>query len=76
MTIAFDAQSLAWHDYRLVDLTPVGELEVVGIRNHYRHPGLGAPLAARPDPINGPYGVDDLVGPNVRVSVTVVLRID
>ena len=76
VTLAFDPESLVWHDYRLVDLTPVGELEVVGMRNRYRASGIGAPLSARPEPIDRKYGADDLIGPNSRVPVTVVLRFD
>ncbi len=76
MSVAFDPATLAWHDYRLVDLTPVGEMKVEGMRNRYRVPGIGAPLAARPLPSSGTYGAEDLVGPNIRVPVTAVLRID
>lgn len=35
-----------WSGYRLTDFVPVAELEVRGLRNRYREPGLGAPLAA------------------------------
>jgi pimeloyl-ACP methyl ester carboxylesterase len=74
--VAFDAKSLEWHDYRLVDFTPVGEMRIEGIRNRYRQPGIGAALAARPVPVKGYYGDDDLVGPNIRVPVTIVLEVD
>src|SRR6185369_14109099 len=75
MTIAFDEETLVWHGYRLTDFTPVGEVEITGMQNRYRIAGIGAPLAARPDPLGGVYGPDDLVGPNLRVPVTAVLRI-
>ena len=74
--VAFDAKSLEWHDYRLADFTPVAEMSIRGIRNRYRQAGIGAPLAARPVPAKGYYGDDDLVGPNIRVPVTIVLEVD
>lgn len=39
-----------WDGHRLGDLVPVAELEVRGLRNRYRWPGLGAPLAAGTEP--------------------------
>ena len=41
---------LYWGDRRLVDFVPVAELAVRGMRNRYRLPGMGAPLAARAIP--------------------------
>lgn len=74
--VVFDEAGLDWHGYRLTDFTPVGELKVEGIRNRYRRPGLGAPLAAHPVPQDGEYKADDLVGPNNRVPVAAILRLD
>lgn len=76
ISLAFDPNALTWHDYRLVDLTPVGQLRVEGLRNRYRTAGIGAPLSARPEPLDGRHEDDDLIGPNLRVPVTVVLRIE
>jgi hypothetical protein len=39
-----------WVGHRLEDFVPVAELEVRGLRNRYRRPGIGAPLAARIGP--------------------------
>jgi pimeloyl-ACP methyl ester carboxylesterase len=74
--VAFDEADLDWHGYRLTDFTPVGELKIEGIRNRYRRPGLGAPLAAHPVPPDGEYKADDLVGPNNRVPIAAILRLD
>jgi pimeloyl-ACP methyl ester carboxylesterase len=74
--LTFDPNTLLWHDYRLVDLTPVGQLRVEGLRNHYRTAGIGASLSAHPEPLKGRYEDDDLVGPKVRVPITVLLRIE
>ena len=76
MNLTFDDNTLRWHEYHLVDLTPVGQLRVDGMRNRYRTPGIGSPLSARPEPISGKYADDDLIGPNVRVPVTALLRIE
>lgn len=59
----------------LYDLQPVAEVEVWGLRNRYRWPGIGAPLAAKARPLPG---VDQAVpiGPFVRVPLTAVLLID
>ena len=37
----------------LYDLRPITEIKVTGIRNRYRNPGIGAPLAARARPLPG-----------------------
>lgn len=36
---------LRWGGYRMTDFVPVAELEVRGLRNRYRRPGIGVPLA-------------------------------
>src|SRR6267142_3356761 len=36
---------LLWSGYRLTHFVSVGELKVRGMRNRYRQPGIGAPLA-------------------------------
>lgn len=74
--VRFDESDLDWNGHRLSDLEPVGELRVEGIRNRYRRPGLGAPLAARPAPPDDTYRDEDLVGPNIRVPVAAVLELD
>ncbi len=59
----------------LYDLLPVAEIEVRGLRNRYRRPGIGAPLAAKTRPIPGEVQVIP-IPPAVRVPLTAVLRID
>lgn len=59
----------------LYDLQPVAEIEVRGLRNRYRRPGIGAPLAAKTRPLPGVVPVVP-VSPLVRVPLTAVLRID
>jgi hypothetical protein len=48
--VTVDPAQLYWGDRQLVDLTPVAELEVLGMRNRHRIPGLGAALSARAIP--------------------------
>jgi pimeloyl-ACP methyl ester carboxylesterase len=59
----------------LYDLQPVAEIEVKGLNNRYRQPGIGAPLAAKTKPLPGVVQVVP-VGPIVRVPLTAVLVID
>jgi len=59
----------------LYDLQPVAELEVRGLRNRYRHPGIGAPLAAKTRPLPGVTPVVP-VPSIVRVPLTAVVKID
>jgi pimeloyl-ACP methyl ester carboxylesterase len=57
------------------DLQPVAELEIWGLRNRYRRPGIGAPLAAKTRPLPGVVQVVP-VPPIIRVPLTAVVRID
>ena len=59
----------------LYDLQPVAEIEVRGLRNRYRWPGIGAPLAAKTRPLPGVEQVVP-VPPLMRVPLTAVIRID
>ena len=59
----------------LYDLQPVAEIEVRGLRNRYRRPGIGAPLAAKTRPLPGVTQVVP-VPSVVRVPLTAVLEID
>lgn len=62
-------------EMELYDLQPVAEIEVRGLRNRYRRPGIGAPLAAKLRPLPGVVPVV-AIGPVVRVPLTAVLLID
>jgi pimeloyl-ACP methyl ester carboxylesterase len=70
-----DDDERLWGGYRMIDFVPVAELEVVGLRNRYRRPGLGAPMAAsleRGDPQLRLPG-DDHISSAVRVAATAVV---
>ncbi|MFI5215895.1 MAG: esterase/lipase family protein [Candidatus Limnocylindria bacterium] len=59
----------------LYDLLPVTELEIHGLRNRYRRPGIGAPLAAKTRPLPGVVQVIP-VPAVMRVPLTAVVRIE
>lgn len=76
LAVAFDEAQLRWGDRRLHQFSPASELEVIGFRNRYRQPGIGAPLAAateviKPDEATRPFAV----GPHVKVPMTALLRV-
>jgi pimeloyl-ACP methyl ester carboxylesterase len=68
---------LLWAGHRLDDLVAAADLDVRGIRNRYRRPGIGAPLTAALGPEEGPDATPtERFIPGVRVPVTVVMRIE
>jgi len=57
------------------ELLPVAELEVKGLRNRYRQPGIGAPLASKTRPLPGVIQ-PITVAPAARTPVTAVVLLD
>ncbi|MGZ8336941.1 MAG: hypothetical protein ACXWU1_09810, partial [Allosphingosinicella sp.] len=51
LDVAFDPKELIWGDRRLSQFAAAGDFSVRGLRNRYREPGLGAPLAAASVPV-------------------------
>lgn len=76
VTVTRENESFRWGGFWLVDFVPVGEYQVRGLRNQYRRPGLGAPLAAalRPDESASPLR-RRWIPPRLRVPVTALLEI-
>lgn len=72
--LTVDPSEFAWRNRRIVALTPVQDIAVRGLTNRYRHPGIGAPLAAATEPIRAEHGVQ--VAPRAKLPVTAVLRLD
>lgn len=70
-------EQFIWGGFRLVDFVPVADLEVRGLRNHYRDAGLGAPLAASLAPLEaGPIpAAHKFISRRSKVPATVLLRI-
>jgi len=78
LDVAFDGDSLLWANRRLERFVPVADLSVRGLRNRYRFPGVGAPLAAdaaKRDAGAG-AGAPDFVPRNAKVPATAFLRIE
>ncbi len=53
LTVTFNERDLLWGGFRMKDFVPAADVEVRGLRNRYRTPGIGAPLAASIEPIEG-----------------------
>ena len=73
VAVQMPPDALRWEGRTLSGFVPVAELRVRGLRIRYRNSGIGAPLAARAGP---PDHGDDLLGPDVRIPVTALLRLD
>ncbi len=77
LTVEFDERDLIWSDYRLKDFVPAADLEVRGLRNRYRTPGIGAALAASIEPVEGATGKQIArIPPRLKIPVTAFLRLD
>ena len=76
LTVELDPKWLRWGDRRLVNFVPVAELEVRGLRERYRRPGIGAPLAAGTAAFIPDTKLRDFVGRATKVPVTALLRLD
>ncbi len=72
--VAVNPSAFQWHNRRIVALTPMQEVGIRGLANRYRHPGVGAPLAAVTDPIAAERGMQ--VAPRMKLPMTAVMRLD
>lgn len=73
MEVTFDPAQFTWLDRRLTNFVPVADVEVEGLRNRYRRPGIGAPFAASAGAGATRPGLD--IPPGLKVPVTAFLRI-
>ena len=77
LTVTFNDADLIWADYRMKDFIPAADVEVRGLRNRYRTPGIGAPLAASIEPIGATTTKQDSYIPlRLKIPVTAFLRLD
>jgi hypothetical protein len=78
LTATFNEADLIWAGYyRLKDFIPAADVEVRGLRNRYRTPGIGAPLAASIEPIGATTTKQDAYIPSrMKIPVTAFLRLD
>ncbi len=78
LTVSLNDTGLTWGGYRLDRFIPTTTLEVRGLRNRYRSPGLGAPLAASLAARQAAMKVigSERLGPRIKVPVTALLRFE
>ena len=77
LTVEFDERDLIWAGFRMKDFVPAADLEVRGLRNRYRTPGIGAALAASIEPLEGEAGKQSMrIPPRLKIPVTAFLRLD
>jgi pimeloyl-ACP methyl ester carboxylesterase len=75
ITITLNPDEFRYGFYRLTDFVQAAELDVRGLRNRYRWPGIGAPLAAALQPMEGVHIPPNFrVPPGLKVAVTAFLR--
>jgi pimeloyl-ACP methyl ester carboxylesterase len=77
LTITFDEKDLIWAGFRLKDFVSAAELEVRGLRNRYRDPGVGAPLVASLEPVESLASAQyKRIPPRMKIPVSAFLRFD
>jgi pimeloyl-ACP methyl ester carboxylesterase len=77
LTITFDEKDLIWTGFRLKDFVSAAELEVRGLRNRYRDPGVGAPLVASFEPVESLASAQYKRIPKaMKIPVSAFLRFD
>jgi triacylglycerol esterase/lipase EstA (alpha/beta hydrolase family) len=77
LTVTVNPDEFSWGSFELVDFVQAAELDVRGLRNRYRWPGIGAPLAASMKPIEGvSIPAYAKVAPRIKVPVTAFLRLE
>ncbi len=77
LTVSFNERDLIWAGFRLKDFVPAADLEIRGLRNRYRTPGIGAALAASIEPLATDTGKQSTqIPPRLKIPVTAFLRLD
>ena len=75
--VEFNENDLIWAGYRLKNFVPAVDMEVRGLRNRYRIPGIGAALAASLEPLSDIASKEAArIPPRLKVPVTAFLRLD
>jgi pimeloyl-ACP methyl ester carboxylesterase len=73
--IEFPAGELDWAGHRLTRFVAAADSSVRGLRNRYRHSGVGAPLSAEIEAGGGAAPVERFL-PGLRVPSTLFVRIE
>jgi pimeloyl-ACP methyl ester carboxylesterase len=75
LTVELNEADLIWAGFRLKNFVSAAELEIRGLRNRYRRPGVGAPLVASIEPVESSASAQaKRIPPRLKVPVTVFLR--
>ena len=75
LTVAFNEQDLIWTGFRLKDFVSAAELQVRGLRNRYREPGVGASLVASIEPVESLSTAQyRRIPAGIKIPVSVFLR--
>jgi len=72
-------EQFLWGGYRMSRFIPLIEYKVRGLRNRYRQPGFGVPLAAELTPVMAGPQVEAArrrIPPRIKVPVTAVVRFE
>lgn len=79
LEIEVDPAGFTWAGYTLDHFVSSTNLEIRGLRNRYRQPGLGAPLAASlgdPDDESARRLTDARIPPSLKIPVSALLRLE
>ncbi len=77
LTVTFNEQDLLWTGFRLKDFVSAAELQVRGLSNRYRDPGVGAPLVAAIEPLESSASAQyKRIPPRIKIPVSAFLRFD
>lgn len=75
LTTTIEQSDLTWGGYKLEHFISTASMQVRGLRNRYRTPGLGASLAASITEQKNSKKVvgSDRIGPRIKVPITAIL---
>ncbi|MGA9723190.1 MAG: hypothetical protein WBQ86_12095 [Candidatus Binatus sp.] len=75
LNLSVDPEGFNYGGNHLTKFVSLADLEVRGLRNTYRRPGIGAALSARVQPTPGNPG-SPWIPPNAKVPITAFVRFD
>jgi pimeloyl-ACP methyl ester carboxylesterase len=76
LSVAVREGDFLWVGYRMSNFVAMTNFAVRGLRNHYRHPGIGAPVSATLVPTESVQTAPSRASSQTKVPITVVLRIE
>jgi len=77
LVVSIDPQEFRWGPFNLEDFVAASELDVRGLRNNYRWPGVGTALVASLKPVKGQQQRDYArLPPALKVATTAFLHLE